>query len=126
MCSTRTLEPVKSCATQTKKASTSGDANHSKLSDLEVKLAQTISKRPEIIEAAARDTAPHIVAQYVLDLATAWNSYYNHKDENGKPDTKVLTSEPGLREARLELVQKVRDTLASSLNLLGITAPQEM
>ena len=102
------------------------DADHSKLSDLEVKLAQTISKRPEIIEAAARDTAPHIVAQYVLDLATAWNSYYNHKDENGKPDTKVLTSEPGLREARLELVQKVRDTLASSLNLLGITAPQEM
>ena len=102
------------------------DADHSKLSDLEVKLAQTISKRPEIIEAAARDTAPHIVAQYVLDLATAWNSYYNHKDENGKPDTKVLTSEPGLREARLELVQKVRDTLANSLNLLGITAPQEM
>ncbi len=103
-----------------------GAADYSKLGDLESKLAQVIAKLPEVIMSAARDFAPHLVAQYALDVATAWNGYYNHKDENGKPDTRVLQSEAGLREARVNLVAKVRDTLAASLDLLGIEAPQEM
>ena len=102
------------------------DADFSKLGDLEVKLAQTIAKLPETVQQAARDFAPHVVAQYCLDLATAWNSYYNHKDPSGKPDTRVLQSEPGLREARLALVEKVKKTLFAGLELLGIGAPEEM
>lgn len=101
-------------------------ADYTKLGDLESKLAQVIAKLPQVIKTAARDFAPHLVAQYALDVATAWNSYYNHKDENGKPDTRVLQSEEGLKEARVALVAKVRDTLAASLDLLGIEAPQEM
>jgi arginyl-tRNA synthetase len=102
------------------------NADFSKLGILESKLAQVIAKLPEVVLMAARDYAPHGVAQYCLDLATAWNGYYNHRDEHGKSDTQVLKAEPGLREARLALVQKVRDTLAQSLALLGIEAPQEM
>jgi arginyl-tRNA synthetase len=102
------------------------NADFSKLGGLESKLAQAISKFPETIQSAAKDYAPHIITQYALDLAAAWNTYYNHKDANGKPDTKILDAEPGLREARLAVVQKVRDTLAASLALLGIEAPQEM
>jgi arginyl-tRNA synthetase len=101
-------------------------ADFSKLGSLESKLAQVVAKLPDIIQSAARDYAPHVVTQYALDLAAAWNAYYNHKDANGRPDTKILDAEPGLREARLALVQKVRDTLAASLALLGIEAPQEM
>ena len=101
-------------------------ADFSKLGDLEVKLAQTIARLPEVVSQAARDFAPHAVAQYCLDLATAWNSYYNHKDAAGKPDTRVLQSEPGLREARLGLVEKVKETLFRGLELLGIGAPEEM
>ena len=101
-------------------------ADFSKLGDLEVKLAQTLARLPETVSQAARDFAPHVVAQYCLDLATAWNGYYNHKDASGKPDTRVLQSEPGLREARLALVEKVRATLFKGLELLGIGAPEEM
>ena len=101
-------------------------ADFSKLGDLEVKLAQTLARLPETVSQAARDFAPHVVAQYCLDLATAWNGYYNHKDASGKPDTRVLQSEPGLREARLALVEKVRETLFKGLELLGIGAPEEM
>jgi arginyl-tRNA synthetase len=102
------------------------NADFSKLGQLESKLAQAVSRFPETIQSAAKDYAPHIITQYALDLAAAWNTYYNHKDANGKPDTKILDAEPGLREARLAVVQKVRDTLAASLALLGIEAPQEM
>jgi arginyl-tRNA synthetase len=105
---------------------TSANADWSKLGELEVKLAQVIARLPEVIQFAAKEIAPHIMAQYCLDLATAWNGYYNHKDAAGKPDTRVLQSAPGLREARLALVEKVRETLATSLDLLGIAAPEEM
>ncbi len=96
------------------------------LGRLEVALARVLSRYASVVETAARELAPHLVAQYALDLATAWNGYYNHKDEHGRPDTQVLRSEGGLREARLALVDKVRRTLSASLELLGIEAPQEM
>ena len=101
-------------------------ADWSRVGGLEVKLAQELARLPEVTEAAAREFAPHIVAQYCLDVATAWNSFYNHRSAEGKPDTQVLKAEPGLREARVALVRKVRDTLADALSLLGIEAPEEM
>ena len=96
------------------------------LGPLEVKLAQLIARYPEVVRNAAHEDAPHVVAQYALDLATAWNGYYNHRGPDGRPDTAVLRAEPGLREARLALVAKVRDTLARSLSLLGVEAPSQM
>jgi arginyl-tRNA synthetase len=101
-------------------------ADWSALGELEVKLARVVARLPEVVAAAARDYAPHLVAQYALELATAWNAYYNHKDETGRPDTRVLQSEPGLREARLALVGKVAATLRETLALLGIHAPEAM
>ncbi|HEX7002924.1 MAG TPA: arginine--tRNA ligase [Trueperaceae bacterium] len=102
------------------------DADWSQLSAVEVRLAQEVARLPEVIEDASRGLAPHVVAQYALDLATAWNSYYNHRDEHGKPDTMVMRADPGLREARLQLVEAVKGTLATTLELLGIEAPVEM
>ena len=103
-----------------------GNADWSKVGPLEVKLAQEVARLPEVTLSAAKSYAPHLVAQYGLELATAWNSYYNHKNEQGRPDTQVLKAEPGLREARLALVRRVKETLAQSLDLLGIAAPEEM
>jgi arginyl-tRNA synthetase len=103
-----------------------GAADWSALGPLEVRLAQVVARLPEVVSQAARDYAPHLVAQYALDLATAWNGYYNHKDASGRSDTVVLRSAPGLREARLALVAKVADSLAAALALLGIDAPEEM
>ena len=101
-------------------------ADLSTLGPLEVRLAQVIDRFGAMRALAARDLAPHVIAQYALDLATAWNGYYNHRGPDGKPDTQVLKAEPGLREARLVLVDKVRETLAATLALLGIEAPAEM
>ena len=96
------------------------------LGPLEVRLAQVLARFPRVVETAAEELAPHQVAQYALDLATAWNSYYTHKNDSGRPDTQVLKSEPGLRDARLLLVDAVRRGLEEALDLLGISAPAEM
>jgi len=102
------------------------DADHSLLGELELKLARTVARFTSVRAHAARELAPHLVAQYALDLATAWNGYYNHRGPDGRPDTSVLRAEPGRREARLALVAAVRRTLADSLALLGIEAPDAM
>ncbi len=101
-------------------------ADWSALGALEVRLATEVARLPSVTSQAAEADAPHVVAQYALDLATAWNGYYNHRDASGRPDTSVLRAEPGLREARAALVAGVRDALAQALALLGIAAPERM
>jgi len=101
-------------------------ADFGQLGPLEVRLARVLRRYADVVEAAAVALAPHSVAQYALDVATAWNSYYNHKDAGGRADTQVMRAGPGLREARLVLVDRVRATLAATLDLLGIAAPGEM
>ncbi len=107
-------------------ADAESEAEFGALGRLEVRLAQVLARFPRVVEAAAEELAPHQVAQYALDLATAWNGYYNHKDESGRPDTQVLRAEAGVRGARLLLVDAVRRALAATLDLLGVRAPTEM
>lgn len=107
-------------------AGITGEADWSQVSELEVKLLKKVVYLPEAIQMAARDLAPHQLAQYTLEVATAWNSYYNHKDAAGKSDTNILDAPAGLREARLAMVNKVREALAYLLEVLGIAAPEQM
>ena len=102
------------------------NADWSQLGELELNLAKVIARLPEVIAQAANNYAPHVMAQYLLELANAWNSYYNHRDENGKPDTQVLKANAGLKEARVALVGKLKDALAAGLETLGIAAPEAM
>jgi arginyl-tRNA synthetase len=79
---------------------------------------QKLLELPEVVEAAARDLAPHIVAFYLRDLAAVFHSYYN--------STQILIDESAVREARLSLVASVRQVLRNGLALLGVSAPDKM
>ena len=69
----------------------------------------------EVEEAAAR-RAPHRIATYALDLAQTFTAFYRDCQVVGTP------SEPW----RLALCVASQRTIATSLDLLGVTAPQEM
>jgi arginyl-tRNA synthetase len=84
----------------------------------EVLCLQKLLEFPEIIEAAARDLAPHLVAFYLRDLAAVFHSYYN--------STPILTDDESLRMARLALVASVRQVIRNGLALLGVSAPDKM
>jgi arginyl-tRNA synthetase len=73
---------------------------------------------PAVIEDAARDLAPHLVAFFLKDLAATFHSYYN--------STPVLVDDERLKLARLALISAVRHVLASGLRLLGVSAPTKM
>ncbi|MGH8036055.1 MAG: DALR anticodon-binding domain-containing protein, partial [Lysobacterales bacterium] len=84
----------------------------------ELELMRTLSRYPEVIDTAARTYAPHVVAHYLHALATALHAYYNAHQ--------FLVEEENLRNVRLNLIMATRIVLQSGLDLLGVSAPQEM
>ncbi|APU71068.1 arginine--tRNA ligase [Companilactobacillus crustorum] len=72
---------------------------------------------PNVVERAAKEYEPSVVAKYVLKLAKSFNQYYAH--------SKILADDEGLK-ARLSLVKSVSIVLQMSLGLLGVKAPEEM
>ncbi len=89
-------------------------------------VARVLLDFPDAVAAAAAQRTPHVLAQYLLDLAAAWNAYYNARNPDGSPATSVLQAPPGLRGTRLALVRQVREVLRTGLELLGVPAPEVM
>ncbi|MDE2341892.1 MAG: arginine--tRNA ligase [Betaproteobacteria bacterium] len=81
-------------------------------------LMQWLRAYPEVIESAARDHAPHLLAFYLKDLAAALHSYYNA--------VQFLVPEESLKQARLALIAAVAIVLRDGLQLLGVHAPESM
>ena len=84
----------------------------------ETALLKRLMEYPEIVEHAARELAPHIVAFYLKDLAGEFHSYYNAE--------RFLVEDPVLTHARLALALAVRQVLRNGLELLGVSAPEKM
>jgi len=87
-------------------------------SEQELQILRLLMDYPAVIEDAARELAPHLVAFYLKDLAAAFHSYYN--------STHFLVEDERLRLARLSLIVAVRQVLANGLGLLGVSAPAKM
>ncbi len=87
-------------------------------SPMELALLQKLIDFPDIIESAAKEYAPHMIAFYLRDLASEFHSYYNA--------TRFLVPEIPIRLARLALIASTRQVLCNGLALLGVSAPEKM
>ncbi|MFD1122754.1 arginine--tRNA ligase [Methylophilus flavus] len=95
------------------------DADLSPLtSAAETALMQALSQYPEVVSTACQALAPHMVANYLKELASALHSYYN--------DTKFLVDDAQIKQARLSLITATRTVLRNGLQLLGVSAPEKM
>ncbi len=88
-------------------------------SEKEQDLLKQIAAFPQIIADAAQAEAPYRITQYVYDLATMLHSFYNAEKVINEDDM-------ALTEARIALMTAVQTTIANSLQLLGVTAPESM
>ena len=86
--------------------------------DYELALAAKLGEFPELVETAAGDLAPHLVAFYLKDLSALFHSYYNAE--------RMLVDDVALKEARLALVLAVRQTIRNGMAILGVSCPQSM
>ena len=87
-------------------------------SPYELSVAAKLGEFPEIIEAAARDLSPHMVAFYLKDLAAEFHSYYNAE--------RMLVDDIELKTARIALAAAVRQVIRNGLGMLGVSCPQSM
>jgi len=96
-----------------------GMENLVKLSeDHEISLLGTLARYPEVIERAALQYEPHQLVHYLRDLAHEFHTYYNAHQ--------FLVEDACIRDARLNLVDAVKQVLANGLSLLNINAPESM
>ncbi len=84
----------------------------------EAALTAFLGRFPEVIDAAARDLAPHQVAFYLRDLAAEFHGYYNAK--------RMLLDDAELTCARLALSVAVRQVIRNGMTLLGVSCPESM
>jgi arginyl-tRNA synthetase len=87
-------------------------------SEQELQLLRLLLDYPAVIEDAARDFAPHLVAFYLKELAAAFHSYYN--------SNRFLVDDERVCQARLALAVSLRQVLRNGLKLLGVSAPEKM
>src|SRR3990167_1852544 len=87
-------------------------------SEYETQLLQRMIDFPQVIETAAEDLAPHLVAFYLKELAADFHSYYNA--------SRFLVEDEQIKQARLALIAALAQVLKNGLALLGVRAPQTM
>ena len=86
--------------------------------DQEKAVMNRLARFPEVVDHAAASREPQQIAQYLLDLAAEFHSCYNA--------VKVMVDDDELRNARLALGLATRQVLRNGLDLLGVSAPEEM
>ncbi len=85
----------------------------------EKELIKQIELFPEVIQNAAHNHSPALVANYTYDLVKEYNSFYQTVSILGEEnhDKKVF---------RVQLSKKVADTIKLAFDLLGIEVPERM
>jgi arginyl-tRNA synthetase len=85
----------------------------------EAALARALARLPEVVEDAVWAEETHGVTAYATELATTFHAFYR--------DARVVHLEdPATSASRLALARATQITLARTLGLLGISAPESM
>ena len=91
----------------------------------EVSLLRRIALYPRIIEAAAAAHEPHRIAFYLYELASEFHAHWTRGKD--LPHLRfIIQNDRETTKARLALVEGIVIVLASGLDLLGVSAPEEM
>jgi arginyl-tRNA synthetase len=82
-------------------------------------LVKRLLEFPEVVHEAAARRAPHRICSYSTSVAADFHAFYR--------DCQVVGAEgEGVERSRLGLCQLTQRTIAASLGLLGISAPEKM
>lgn len=81
-------------------------------------LAKTLSRFSEVVKSAVRDYEPSVVTRYILDVAAAFNKFYQ--------DCRILGQDGVVNTSRVLLVRATRSVLASALSLICLKTPEKI
>ncbi len=98
--------------------SVSNEALNALAEPQEEALIKELDKFPELVKQAGQQRAPHMIANFLKDLAAAFHTFYNAH--------KVLVEDPVTQEARVALCLATQQVLRKGLDILGVSAPESM
>ncbi|MEK7595854.1 MAG: arginine--tRNA ligase [Patescibacteria group bacterium] len=109
-----------------KKASTSDlevlgsfDFDSAKLEEAEERVVKFIYRFPEIVLSSGEDFAPNYICNYLYDLASRFNSFYNKSP--------IISEKESIKRLQGLLITKAfAQVMRNGLNLLGISSPEKM
>jgi arginyl-tRNA synthetase len=96
-----------------------GTTSAIELHEKEKELLKQIELFPEIIQNAANNHSPALVANYTYELVKEYNSFYQSVSILGEEDMNKKTF-------RVQLSKKVGEIIKSAFKLLGIEVPERM
>ncbi len=108
------------CSSILRTVSLSGnDIDYSLITDTDsIDLLKEISRYSSVIAAAAEKYEPSMISRFAMDVAQAFNKFYNTNHIN--------VEDVAVRDARLKLVSVTQYVLKDALSLLGIDCPEQM
>ena len=93
--------------------------HNSLLLPLEKELILTLEQYSQIIEQAATELNPSVIANYIFHLAKTFNSFYTeHSIANAENEEK--------KQLRLQIATMTANVIKSSMQLLGVKVPGRM
>ncbi len=81
-------------------------------------LERLLYRFPEVVERAGEEYSPHYISSYLIEISSAFNSFYG----NNKIVDKTDLNSP----YRVALTEAFSEVLKNGLTLLGISAPERM
>lgn len=84
----------------------------------EIQLIKALIKFEELIQTACNRNEPHLVTDYLRDLASAFHNFYHH--------CRILGEEDELMQARFILAETTKRAMRNGLNILNISTPTKM
>ena len=96
-----------------------GKSNIVELHQKEKELVKQLELFPEVIQNAAQQHSPALVANFTYELVREYNSFYQAVSILGEENTEK-------KIFRVQLSKKVADTIALAFQLLGIAVPDRM
>ncbi len=93
--------------------------NYTELHEYERNLIQAILKFPEMVQEAAAEKAPSVIANYTYDLVKSYNSMYQQLSILNDEDSKAVAF-------RVDLSKKTAAVIKNAMHLLGIGVPDRM
>jgi arginyl-tRNA synthetase len=89
----------------------------------ETALIRSLTQYPDTVKQATHSLSPHLICNYLYDLAQRYNTFYHRHSILGSESK--LVDEP-TKHLRLSLTQATAQVIKNGLHLLGIHAPETM
>lgn len=89
------------------------------LSGTEVELLHQLSSFNTLIDSAAKDMSPALIANYIFEVAKLYNKFYHE-------ESILKVEEAALKQFRLDLSNATAKVIQRGMQLLGIAVPERM